>query len=67
MIHAHARLHKNPRRTQKTIYGKVSRQEAITIPLKSEIANSLQLLKERRAALITAAVTGQIQPEAMRA
>ena len=32
-----------------------------------EISSSLSLLSERRAALITAAITGQIPPEEMRA
>ena len=35
--------------------------------LQSELQNSVALLKERRAALITAAVTGQIPPEEMAA
>ncbi len=54
-----------PLEEQVSIYREVARREAITNPLRSEITNSLQLLKERRAALITAAVTGQIQVEEM--
>jgi type I restriction enzyme S subunit len=54
-----------PLEEQVSIYREVSRREAITNPLRSEITNSLQLLKERRAALITAAVTGQIPTEEM--
>ena len=38
----------------------------VSEPLRSEIQSSLNLLAERRAALITAAVTGQIPLEAMR-
>lgn len=36
-------------------------------PLKLELESSVALLKERRSALITAAVTGQIEPEVMTA
>lgn len=50
---------------QKSIYEEVARREANIVPLKGELANSLLLLKERRAALITAAVTGQIPLEDM--
>jgi type I restriction enzyme, S subunit len=55
-----------PLEEQVSIYREVARRESITNPLRSEITNSLQLLKERRAALITAAVTGQIPVEEMR-
>src|SRR5690606_29704872 len=41
---------------QKAIYEEVARREATIAPLKNELANSLLLLRERRAALITAAV-----------
>lgn len=54
-----------PLEEQVSIYREVARHEAIANPLRSEITNSLQLLKERRAALITAAVTGQIPAEKM--
>jgi type I restriction enzyme S subunit len=37
-----------------------------TSTLTAEIARSIDLLRERRAALITAAVTGQIPAEEMR-
>ena len=50
---------------QKLIYNEVARQDAVISPLKNELVTSLQLLKERRAALITAAVTGQIPLEEM--
>jgi type I restriction enzyme S subunit len=51
---------------QKLIYNAVARQNAMIGPLKNDLTASLQLLKERRAALITAAVTGRIPIEAMR-
>lgn len=50
---------------QKLIYNEVVRQDATIGPLKNELANSLKLLKERRSALITDAVTGQIPVEEM--
>lgn len=50
---------------QKLIYNEVVRQDAMIGPLKNELATSLQLLKERRSALITAAVTGRIPVEEM--
>ena len=50
---------------QKLIYNEVTRQDAVIRPLKNELVTSLQLLKECRAALITAAVTGQIPLEEM--
>jgi type I restriction enzyme S subunit len=50
---------------QKLIYNAVARQDAMIGPLKNELITSLQLLKERRSALITAAVTGQITAEEM--
>ena len=55
-----------PIHEQKTIYEEVSRQDATLHPLKQELGESLSILKERRAALITAAVTGQIPIEEMR-
>jgi type I restriction enzyme S subunit len=54
-----------PIEEQKAIYGEVTKQEARAAPLKSELIKSLQLLKERRVTLITAAVTGQILVEEM--
>jgi type I restriction enzyme, S subunit len=50
---------------QKLIYNELVKQEATIGPLKNELANSLKLLKERRSALITDAVTGQIPVEEM--
>ena len=55
-----------PIHEQKTIHEEVSRQDAILHPLKQELGKSLSILKERRAALITAAVTGQVPIEEMR-
>jgi type I restriction enzyme, S subunit len=56
-----------PLEEQILIYQEVAKHESMTNPLRSEITNSLQLLKERRSALITAAVTGQIPVEEMHA
>lgn len=50
---------------QKFIYDEVASRDATIGPLKNELAISLLLLKERRSALITAAVTGQIPLETM--
>lgn len=54
-----------PIQEQREIHEVFKRQDGIIYPLKQELAKSLQLLKERRAALITAAVTGQIPLEEM--
>lgn len=45
---------------QQSIYDEVARRDATIGPLMNELVTSVLLLKERRAALITAAVTGQI-------
>ncbi len=55
-----------PVQEQREIHEEVLRQNNIIYPLKQQLAKSLKILKERRAALITAAVTGQIPLEAMR-
>lgn len=55
-----------PLEEQVSIYREMARREAITTPLRSEITTSLALLRERRSALITAAVTGEIPVEEMR-
>lgn len=55
-----------PLEEQVSIYREMARREAITTPLRSEITTSLTLLRERRSALITAAVTGEIPVEEMR-
>lgn len=49
-----------PRREQMEIASQIRRLLACSDPLRSEIQRSLNLLTERRAALITAAVTGHI-------
>ncbi len=49
-----------PLQEQRDIHENVTKQDADIYPLKRELSKSLELLKERRAALITAAVTGQI-------
>jgi type I restriction enzyme S subunit len=54
-----------PVQEQREIHEEVLRQNNIIYPLKQELAKSLKILKERRAALITAAVTGQIPMEEM--
>ncbi len=50
---------------QKAITRSIEHANAQTSALKAEIARSIDLLRERRAALITAAVTGQISLEEM--
>lgn len=50
---------------QKAITRSIEHANARTSALKAEIARSIDLLRERRAALITAAVTGQISLEEM--
>ncbi len=56
-----------PIQQQKAIHEVVSRQDAIIYKLKNELSTSLNRLKERRVALITASVTGQIPIEEMTA
>ena len=50
---------------QQAITRHIEHVDTYTTALTAEIARSVELLRERRAALITAAVTGQIPPEAM--
>jgi type I restriction enzyme S subunit len=52
---------------QKAIVAELARQRARTAEVEETLAESIKLLKERRVALIAAAVTGQIEPEAMTA
>lgn len=52
---------------QKVIVSELARQRTRTARVEEALESSVKLLKERRAALITAAVTGQIKPEVMRA
>jgi type I restriction enzyme S subunit len=54
-----------PLEEQEYVYEEVAMREATIAPLRKELGNSLSLLKERRAALITAAVTGRIPLEEM--
>lgn len=54
-----------PIQEQRMIHEEIKRRNTIIFPLQQELAKSLRILKERRAALITAAVTGQIPPEEM--
>lgn len=56
-----------PRNEQDEIVAFVSSERARTAELEANMQHSLALLKERRSALITAAVTGQIEPEVMTA
>jgi type I restriction enzyme S subunit len=55
-----------PPSEQKAIVDFLINAEQRTSTLLAEIRNSIERLKERRAALITAAVTGQIPVEEMR-
>ena len=52
---------------QKAIVAELARQRARTAEVEETLESSIRLLKKRRAALITAAVTGQIEPEEMSA
>jgi type I restriction enzyme S subunit len=52
-----------PLAEQKHIYELLELQDKSMIPLRHQLLKSLQLLREHRAALITAAVTGQIPIE----
>jgi type I restriction enzyme S subunit len=56
-----------PKAEQEEIVAFLERDSKTSTPVREHIRNSISLLKERRAALITAAVTGQIPLEAMRA
>lgn len=55
-----------PIHEQREIVSFLNRETAHIKKMTSEITHSIELLKERRAALITAAVTGQIPVEEMR-
>ena len=52
---------------QKAIIAELTRERARTAELEVSLYRSIALLKERRSALITAAVTGSLAPEAMSA
>ena len=54
-----------PRCEQIEICARIGQSLAVSMPVRSKIQASLDLLTERRAALITAAVNGQIPPEEM--
>jgi type I restriction enzyme S subunit len=54
-----------PKQEQINIIDKIEKEDARNQELKSALDDSLALLKERRSALITAAVTGQIRLEEM--
>ena len=54
-----------PREEQIKICARIRQSFDVSEPLRSEIQSSLDLLTERRSALITAAVTGQIPIEEM--
>ncbi|BAO82858.1 restriction endonuclease S subunits [Serpentinimonas maccroryi] len=56
-----------PSSEQIDICTRIRQSLAVSKPLRAEIQRSLDLLTERRSALITAAVTGQIPQEEMRA
>jgi type I restriction enzyme S subunit len=55
-----------PHGEQMEICSRIRQSLDVSVPIRSEIQSSINLLKERRSALITAAVTGQIPIEAMR-
>jgi type I restriction enzyme, S subunit len=55
-----------PKSEQLELIAKIEKEDAKTKELKNVLTNSITLLKERRSSLITAAVTGQIEPEDMR-
>jgi len=61
------RLPVPPLDEQDAIVTELTRERARTAELEISLYRSIALLKERRSALITAAVTGQLAPEAMSA
>ena len=54
-----------PLEEQQQIIDAIVREREQTAEMEAALSKSIALLKERRSALITAAVTGQIEPEAM--
>ena len=56
-----------PMEDQKAIVTLIETEREQTYELRETLQYSIALLKERRSAMITAAVTGQIEPEAMSA
>lgn len=61
------RLPVPPAEEQDAIVDSLARERERSVEVEKTLRLSISLLKERRSALITAAVTGQIEPEAMRA
>lgn len=61
------RLPVPPDEEQGAIVETLARERERSVEIEKTLRLSISLLKERRSALITAAVTGQIEPEAMRA
>ena len=55
-----------PINEQNAIVTALAQEHARTAGLEASLHRSITLLKERRSALITAAVTGQLEPEAMK-
>jgi type I restriction enzyme S subunit len=55
-----------PRKEQDEIITAIIREREQRAEMEAALNKSIELLKERRSALITAAVTGQIEPEAMK-
>lgn len=56
-----------PLHEQKAIVAELARERDRTATVETALEESIKLLKERRAALITAAVTGKLSPEEMSA
>ena len=59
------RLPVPPLEEQQQIIDAIAREREQTSEMEAALSKSIELLKERRSALITVAVTGQIEPEAM--
>ena len=59
------RLPVPPLEEQQQIIDSIVREREQTAEMEAALSKSIELLKERRSALITVAVTGQIEPEAM--
>jgi type I restriction enzyme S subunit len=60
------RLPVPPLKEQQQIIDAIANERQQTAEMEAALNKSIELLKERRSALITAAVTGQIEPEAMK-
>ena len=59
------RLPVPPLEEQQQIIDAIAREREQTAEMEAALSKSIELLIERRSALIAAAVTGQIEPEAM--